>query len=189
MGRQSTNRVARSKSFTAAGVLRGLALAGTLTVVGAAAMPGTSGAASSPTTVTTAQNKTWGKILVLGNGTTVYRLAADPKNKSVCTGTCAKIWPPVVLVAGQKNPVGHGGITGLSTITRAGGAHQVTYKGVPLYRFVGDHKAGQATGNIKDTWGKWWVVNPANPRMTPVAVHSSAGTTTPTTVASSGAAY
>jgi predicted lipoprotein with Yx(FWY)xxD motif len=162
---------------------------GVLTIVGAAVLPGTSEAASSPTTVTTAHNKTWGKILVLGNGTTVYRLAVDPKNKSVCTGECAKIWPPVVLAAGQKSPVAHGGVTGLGTITRPGGAHQVTYKGVPLYRFIGDHKAGQATGNIKDTWGKWWVINPANPRVAPVAAHSSSGTATQSTVASSGAAY
>ena len=189
MGTTSMRQPARSRIGSAAAVLRGLALVGALTVVGAAALPGTSGAASSPTTVTTAQNKAWGKILVLGNGTVVYRLAADPKNKSVCTGECAKIWPPVVLAAGQKSPVGHNGITGLGTITRSGGAHQVTYKGVPLYRFIGDHKAGQATGNIKDTWGKWWVVNPANPRVVPVAVHSSTGNTTPTTVASSGAAY
>ena len=170
-----------------------VAVAMTVVGVGAAAgavvLPAAAGAASSPTTVTTAQNKTWGKILVLGNGTTVYRLTTDPKNKSVCKGECAKIWPPVVLAAGQKTPIGHGGVTGLGTITRSGGVHQVTYKGVPLYRFIGDHKSGQATGNIKDTWGRWWVVNPANPRVAPTAVHVSHGSTTPTTVAGSGAAY
>jgi predicted lipoprotein with Yx(FWY)xxD motif len=164
-------------------------LVGALTVAAAVMLPSAAGAASSPTTVTTAQNKTWGKILVLGNGTTVYRLAADPKNKSVCKGECAKIWPPVLLAAGQKSPVGHGGVTGLGTITRSGGAHQITYKGVPLYRFIGDHKAGQATGNIKDSFGRWWVVNPSNPRVAPTAVHTSGGGTTPTTVAGSGAAY
>jgi predicted lipoprotein with Yx(FWY)xxD motif len=170
-------------------LLRSLALVGVLTVAGSMVLPGTSGAASSPITVTTAQNKTWGKILVLGNGTTVYRLTTDPKNRSVCSGECAKVWPPVVLAAGQKTPVARGGVTGLGTIARSGGVRQVTYKGVPLYRFVGDHKSGQATGNIKDTWGKWWVVNPANPRVAPVAVHTSGGGTTPTTAPTSGAAY
>ncbi len=164
-------------------------VAGAFTGSAAVAAPTMAGAAAPPTVITVAHNGTWGKILVLGNGTTVYRLAADPKNKSVCKGECAKIWPPVLLAAGQKKPVGHGGVTGLGTIARSGGAHQITYKGVPLYRFIGDHKAGQATGNIKDTWGKWWVVNPANPKATPKAVQASGGGNAPTTVAGSGAAY
>ena len=151
-----------------------VAVAMTVVGVGAAAgavvLPAAAGAASSPTTVTTAQNKTWGKILVLGNGTTVYRLTTDPKNKSVCKGECAKIWPPVVLAAGQKSADRPRRRDRTRHHHPAGGVHQVTYKGVPLYRFIGDHKSGQATGNIKDTWGKWWVVNPANPRVAPTAV-------------------
>ena len=166
-----------------------MAIVGVGVTAGALVPPAPAGAASSPTTVTTAQNKTWGKILVLGNGTVVYRLTTDSKNKSVCKGECAKIWPPVLLAAGQKGPIGHGGVTGLGTISRSGGVRQITYMGVPLYLFIGDHKAGQATGNFKDTWGRWWVVNPANPRMAPTAMHVSSGTTTPTTVVSSGAAY
>ena len=150
--------------------------------------PAVAGAASSQTTIATTHNKTWGTILVLGSGATVYRLAADPKNKSVCSGTCAKVWPPVLLAAGQKRPVGRH-VQGLGTITRANGKHQVTYKGVPLYRFVGDAKTGAVTGNLKDTWGRWWVVNPANPRVAPTAVKTSGGGTAPTTVAGSGAAY
>ncbi len=165
-----------------------VALLGASGVAATFVAPTVAGAASSQTTITTAHNKTWGTILVLGNGTTVYRLAADPKNKSVCSGTCAKIWPPVLLAAGQKHPIGHH-VSGLGTITRANGKHQVTYKGVPLYRFVGDTKAGKATGNIKDTWGRWWVVNPADPRVAPSATDSSTGGSSPTTVAGSGAAY
>jgi len=167
-----------------------VALFGVSGIAGTFLQPGLAGASSSPTTITTAHNKTWGTILVLGNGTTIYRLAADPKNKSVCSGACATIWPPVLLAAGQSSPVGHG-VHGLGTINRANGKRQVTYQGVPLYRFIGDHKPGQATGNIKDTWGKWWVVNPASPRVAPAAAHPMSGgsTSTPTTVAGSGAAY
>jgi len=175
----------RKPQLLAAGII---ALLGVSAVAGTLVQPGLAGASSSPTTIMTAHNKTWGTILVLGNGTTVYRLAADPKNKSVCSGTCATIWPPVLLASGQKSPVGHG-VHGLGTINRANGKHQVTYQGVPLYRFIGDHNAGQATGNIKDTWGRWWVVNPANPHMVPTASHPASGGSAPTTVAGSGAAY
>jgi len=147
------------------------------------------GATTTPTTVTTARNTTWGKILVLGNGTTVYRLTTDPKDKSVCKGECAMVWPPVLLAADQRAPVARGGVTGLGTITRSGGARQVTYQGVPLYRFTGDHKTGQATGNIKDTWGRWWVVNPADPRVAPAAAHPTTAGSPTTTAAGSGVAY
>jgi predicted lipoprotein with Yx(FWY)xxD motif len=175
----------RKPRLLVAGIVGLLGVSG---IAGTLLQPGLAGASSSPTTIVTTHNKTWGTILELGNGTTVYRLAADPKNKSVCSGTCATIWPPVLLASGQMSPAGHG-VHGLGTITRANGKHQVTYQGVPLYRFIGDHKAGQATGNIKDTWGRWWVVNPANPHMVPTASHPASGGSAPTTVAGSGAAY
>lgn len=159
---------------------------------GLVAVPATAGAASSASTVVTvAHNKTWGTILTLGNGDTLYRLTADMPNMSMCSGACAQVWPPAVLAAGQTAPVGRG-VSGLGTITRSGGAHQITYQGVPLYLYVGDHKAGQATGNIKDAWGQWWVVNPANPHAVPTAAktsHSSSKSSKHPTSASSGAAY
>ncbi len=163
-------------------------LVGVVTLAGTLVLPATAGAATTTTTVAVTHNKKWGTILTVGSGVTVYRLTSDSKNKSVCSGTCAKIWPPVVLAAGQKAPVGKG-VSGLGSIKRSDGTRQVTYKGVPLYRFVGDHKAGQATGNVKDTWGQWWVVNPAHPTAVPTASTSSGGGSTPTTVAGSGAAY
>jgi predicted lipoprotein with Yx(FWY)xxD motif len=146
--------------------------------------PATAGAATSPIAITTTHNKAWGTILTLSNGSVVYRLTTDPKNKSVCSGTCAKVWPPVLLAAGQKRATGHG-VSGLGTITRSNGTHQVTYQGIPLYRYFGDHGPGQATGNIKDKWGRWWVVNPASPHVAPTEQHVSA----PSTAPSSGAGY
>jgi predicted lipoprotein with Yx(FWY)xxD motif len=188
MHEQPTERTAspgRSRCRVAAVVT---ALVGVVTLAGTLVLPGAAGAAATKTTVTTTHNKTWGTILTLGSGVTVYRLTRDPKNKSVCSGTCTTIWPPVVLAPGQSSPVGKG-VSGLGSIKRSNGTRQVTYKGVPLYRFVGDHKAGQVTGNVKDTWGQWWVVNPAHPTATPTASTSSGGGTAPTTVAGSGAAY
>jgi predicted lipoprotein with Yx(FWY)xxD motif len=164
-----------------------------LTAAGLAAptLAGPAGAATTPTTIKVAHNKTWGTVLVTGNGHVVYRLTTDPKNKSVCTGTCATVWPPVVLATGQKSPSGSG-VKGLGTITRPGGARQVTYQGVPLYLFEGDHSAGQATGNVKDSWGQWWVVNPAHPHAIPKATTAGSttkGTTKSTSASSGGVAY
>jgi predicted lipoprotein with Yx(FWY)xxD motif len=142
-----------------------------------------SGASAAPTTISLSQNKTWGPTLTLKNGHTVYRLTKDSKNMSVCTGKCATIWLPVVLASGQKAPVGSG-VSHLGSFTRANGTHQVTYDGIPLYTFVGDEKADVITGNIKDTWGQWWSINPSSPLTAP----KKKGTST-TTSPSGGIAY
>lgn len=148
--------------------------------------PATAGASSSPTTITVSQNKTWGATLTLKNGDTLYRLTKDPKNKSTCEGKCASTWTPVLLATGQKTPVGDG-VSHLGSFTRTGGGLQVTYEGIPLYRFIGDKKAGQVTGNVKDTWGQWWSINPKSPLTPPKKSGGSSGTTT--TTGGGGIAY
>lgn len=180
----------RGMAAGAGGVLAGSLLAGLLGAGALAGFAGPVAAAGSATVITVAHNKTWGSILVLGNGDAVYRLTTDPTDKSTCTGACAVAWPPVVLAAGQDKPIGRG-VSGLGTITRAGGARQVTYQGIPLYSFVGDHGAGQVNGNVKDAWGQWWVVNPAHPHAVPAAAGGSgksSGAKTPGST-SSGVAY
>ncbi|MCU1362734.1 MAG: hypothetical protein JWM55_562 [Acidimicrobiaceae bacterium] len=150
-------------------------------VLGVTAEPLASGASSSPTTIVVSQNKTWGPTLTLKDGDTIYRLVKDSTDKSVCSGKCATIWTPVLLAAGQSTPAGVG-VTHLGSFTRTGGAKQVTYEGIPLYRFTGDKKAGAVTGNIKDTWGQWWSINPKSP-LTPPKKKSGGGTTTTSPIA------
>jgi predicted lipoprotein with Yx(FWY)xxD motif len=130
--------------------------------------------ASPSATIAVSQNKTWGPILQLSNGQTVYLLTKDTKNHSVCTGACAKAWPPVVVSKGG-HPQGNG-VSNLGTIKRAGGKLQVTYEGIPLYTFVGDHAAGDVTGNIKDKFGQWYVVNPTHPQTVPTETSGSSTT-------------
>jgi predicted lipoprotein with Yx(FWY)xxD motif len=167
-------------------VLRDFALASGALLLASAGVATVSGATASPTTISLSQNKTWGPTLTLKNGHTVYRLTKDSKDKSVCTGKCATVWLPVLLATGQKTPVGNG-VTHLGSFTRANGTHQVTYEGIPLYTFVGDKKADVITGNIKDTWGQWWSINPASPTTPPKKKGGSGSTTT--TTAGGGIAY
>jgi len=143
--------------------------------------------ASSPTTIMVEKNRTWGPILALSSGWTVYRFVPDGTGKSTCYGKCAQVWPPVLLGMGQKEPMGEEGVAHLGAITRTNGTRQVTYEGIPLYLFIGDKKPGQVTGNIKDSFGQWWTVNPAHPMATPKA--SGSGSSTTTTLPSSGVAY
>jgi len=167
-------------------ILRNGALLASGAILVATGVATVSGGAASPTTIAVAQNKTWGPTLTLKNGDTLYRLTKDSKNKSVCTGKCATIWVPVLLATGQKTPVGSG-VSHLGSFTRANGAHQVTYEGIPLYTFTGDKKAGQVTGNVKDTWGQWWSINPASPTTAPKK--KGGGSPTTTTTSGGGIAY
>jgi predicted lipoprotein with Yx(FWY)xxD motif len=99
-----------------------------------------------------AQNATLGKtILTTTKGRTLYSLSAETKGRFICTGTCLSTWHPLLVPAGTKPK----GPVSLGTIERPEGKTQVTYKGLPLYSFDGDTKAGDANGEgIKDV-GTW----------------------------------
>jgi predicted lipoprotein with Yx(FWY)xxD motif len=157
-------------------------------VLGAAAC-GASSAATTPTakaaspalTVSTVHSDSLGTILVDQSGLTLYRYTPDGTGKTTCTGACAAAWPPLVLPTAATHLTGKDGVTTseLGTIPRPGGAKQVTFKGMPLYRFAGDTAAGQTKG--QGVAGAWFVVSTSAPPATP-AVAPTATTAAPTTV-------
>ena len=93
-----------------------------------------------------------GTLLVAGsNQMTVYEFDQDVANSgtSACTATddCIATWPALTVPAGTTPTSGPGVPGKLGTITRAdSGALQVTYNGVPLYFYSGDHAAGDSNG-------------------------------------------
>ena len=95
---------------------------------------------------------------VLANikGLTLYTLSGEKNGRFICTGSCLKSWPPLLVAAGTtpKGPVA------LGTIKRPEGKTQVTFKGAPVYTFSGDSKKGEANGEgLKDV-GVWHAVTP-----------------------------
>jgi predicted lipoprotein with Yx(FWY)xxD motif len=87
----------------------------------------------------------FGMVLTGPNGMTLYTHVGDTATSSSCTGSCATTWPPLET---KGQPTAQPGITGqLGTLTRLDGGTQVTYRGLPLYYWQGDTKAGDATGN------------------------------------------
>jgi predicted lipoprotein with Yx(FWY)xxD motif len=51
-------------------------------------------------------------------------------------------------------------------VRRANGSQQVTYAGHPLYRYVGDTRAGQTTGEgLTDFGAGWDVITPAGKKI------------------------
>jgi predicted lipoprotein with Yx(FWY)xxD motif len=131
--------------------LLGTALAGAGT--GSSAPATSSGPASSSSgpvlKATTIKGVT---VLTNAKGLTLYWFAPDTPTKSVCNGSCAAYWPPVL--GAQKAGTG---VTGkLGTIKRADGTTQATYDGHPLYTYIGDSGPGQANGNNIDLNGGFW---------------------------------
>jgi predicted lipoprotein with Yx(FWY)xxD motif len=97
-------------------------------------------------------------VLTDSSGRTLYWFAPDTPSKSVCYGTCAAYWPPVI-----GNPAAGPGVTlsKVATIARTDGTIQVTYAGHPLYTYIGDTAPGQANGNDINLNGGFWHEVPA----------------------------
>jgi len=110
--------------------------------------------------VKSVQNGVLGKILVNGSGRTLYHYSSEAKNAVKCTAACAATWPPLYVAAGVT-PVAAPGVTAslLSTVKRPDGKLQVTYKGLALYLFSGDKKAGDVKG--QGLSGSWHAITPA----------------------------
>jgi len=108
-------------------------------------------------TVTAATNPTLGKILVNGQGMTLYVFGADTPGTSNCSSACLQNWPALTVASG--NPTAGSGVSGtLGTITRSDGTKQVTFNGMPLYTFVRDTKPGDANGQGIAAFGGLWTV-------------------------------
>jgi predicted lipoprotein with Yx(FWY)xxD motif len=88
---------------------------------------------------------------------TLYSLSVEKNGRFVCTGSCLKDWHPLAIQAGVK-PTGP---VKLGTVKRPDGSLQVTYKGLPLYTFDSDKRAGEANGEGFKDVGTWHAATPA----------------------------
>jgi predicted lipoprotein with Yx(FWY)xxD motif len=137
-------------------------------------------AVSAPTktgaTVKIAHSSKYGTLLVSASGFTLYQLASESKGTIKCTGSCAKIWPPLLLTGGAK-PVAGKGVSQakLGTIKRPDHGTQVTYNGKALYRFASDSKPGAVTGQ-----------NVAGFHVVLLSANSASGTASPATTTGGG---
>jgi predicted lipoprotein with Yx(FWY)xxD motif len=146
-----------------------------LFVVAAAALAGSSlaGGAIAPTVKTTSVG-TLGKVVVSASGRTLYHYTDETRGKVDCTGSCAKLWPPLLVKAGVK-PVAGPGIAKakLGVVKRPDGTSQVTYGGLGLYLYAGDKKAGDTKG--EELENSWFAVSPAAKIVKQKAASSSGG--------------
>jgi predicted lipoprotein with Yx(FWY)xxD motif len=112
-----------------------------------------------------AASSSLGRILVNGQGRTVYLFQKDTGKASTCYGACAGVWRPVTATGAPQG--GTGAVAAkLGTSKRSNGVRQVTYNGHPLYTYAGDAKPGQTKGQAVDEFGaEWYVLSPAGKKI------------------------
>lgn len=99
-------------------------------------------------------NTTVGKMVVTGDGATVYIYLPDQTHPSetTCTGDCANDWPPVTLTTASPDVSGIDK-SRIGLVVRPDGTRQLTLDGYPLYRFAGDLRPGETRGeSVGNTW-------------------------------------
>ena len=92
-----------------------------------------------------------GVIVTDPKGMTLYTFTKDKTGVSNCTGDCAQLWPPYIA----KSQTGTGSAS-ITVIKRSDGTMQYAWKGMPLYYYAQDTKAGDTSGN--GVGGVWSVV-------------------------------
>jgi predicted lipoprotein with Yx(FWY)xxD motif len=140
---------------------------------GAAAGSGSGTAAGSGSGASLAVASTsLGKVVVDGQGMTVYVYDMDTKGAtaSACTGACASLWP-AVEVTGTPQVSGVSGTVG--TIKATDGGEQLTIDGWPVYTYASDTAAGDVNG--QGVGGIWWAVGPDGAKITSGGGTGSAG--------------
>lgn len=150
-----------------AAVLAGCGSSGTPTSSSSASTPTTtpssSTSGSGAVTVSSASVSGLGEVLVNGQGHTLYIFEPDKHARVTCVSTCAQLWPPLKLASGQKaTAAGQVNAALLSSLPDPEGGQVATYAGWPLYTYVSDSTAGQATGQgLETSGGLWYVIGPA----------------------------
>ena len=155
-----------------------LVVLGLVLVMAASSCGGTTSSGSTPTTATstpttaatpttastftvqTAQATVNGKtitILTNAQGQTLYYFTSDTASKTVCTGSCAQAWPPL-LFTGTGNLTASTALPGEVEVYANANGKQVIYNDHPLYTYSGDTAPGQTYGG--GLFGKWFVATP-----------------------------
>jgi len=120
-------------------------------------------AAAMAAKVGTAESR-FGTLLVDGRGHTLYAVTKDGRGPSQCYGTCAKAWPPF-YTSGRPTAIAGAKASYLGTTRRRGGRRQVTYRGRPLYFYIGEKQAGQILCQNVFEFGGFWRILRANGAM------------------------
>jgi len=100
------------------------------------------------------KNPSFGDILESKNKLPLYYWTVEKRagGKVRCTGSCARLWPPLVVKSRAAVPATMPGIKGeFGVIKRPDGRLQVTFRGLPLYAYHHDPPNTVLCNNV-DGW-------------------------------------
>ncbi|MGH9028248.1 MAG: COG4315 family predicted lipoprotein, partial [Acidimicrobiales bacterium] len=129
----SPRRIVRALAVAGASIVVGasVTVGGSLAATSSAAGASTRGHDSGHNAVVTTEHSEYGTVLANRQHRTVYLLTSDTRNHSTCSGTCAGLWPP--LLVKSKRVTFKGVEKHLLGAIPHGKKWQVTYAGHPLY--------------------------------------------------------
>jgi predicted lipoprotein with Yx(FWY)xxD motif len=168
----------RTSTLTRFAALAVLAFTGSLAAIAFAMSPAA--------TVDAASNSKLGEqVLVSSQGRTLYALNPETTSHLLCkSSACLKFWPPVTVASSKTKLEAGSGVQGrLGILRRSNGMLQVTFRGLPLYRYAGDHAKGEANGQgLQSFGGTWHVLSTASDpsTATPTTPATTTTSTTPT---------
>jgi predicted lipoprotein with Yx(FWY)xxD motif len=163
---------------------RRLLLAGLLGTLTASALLAVAALAASTLTVRSAANSTLGETVVVSpTSRTLYSLSGESSHHLLCKSSeCAQFWPPLIVPSRATRLKDGTGVHGtLGLIKRPNGSLQVTLRGKPLYRYSGDHGAGQSHGQGIRSFGGTWHAVTASAAATSPPISSSPPMSPPST--------
>jgi predicted lipoprotein with Yx(FWY)xxD motif len=161
----------------------------------AAPVPKTAAPKAAPNALIARNIPKMGTVVTDVHGWTLYRFDRDKAKPPTtnCNGKCAQIWPPA-LTDGNPKLVGVNPLF-VGTLRRADGTLQLTLRGWPLYRYIGDPRPGAWKG--QNVGGTWFVSAPDGsknltclpPPHPPVSLPAAPASTPPTKSTDSGGSY
>jgi predicted lipoprotein with Yx(FWY)xxD motif len=125
-----------------------------LLAIGIAALAVPVAHAAAPPPVVALRHSPFGRILARADHQALYYWTVEKKagGKIVCTGSCAKLWPPLLVRSAKAVPRTVAGIRGrFGVVRRPGGALQVTYNGLAVYTYVHERPDQVLCDNV-DGW-------------------------------------
>ena len=87
-----------------------------------------------------------GRSVELTNGRSVYYSDRDGRNKSNCNDACLDAWEPI-LAADYAHTQGE-----WTTFERSPGVRQWSFRGMPVYRYIGDTRSHSEDGSDVPGW-------------------------------------
>jgi predicted lipoprotein with Yx(FWY)xxD motif len=98
-----------------------------------------------------------GAVVTDEKGFVLYRFDADTPNPTTsnCNDKCTQVWPVLTTADGNLPQLEGVDPALVKMIKRPDGVSQVVLGNWPLYRYIGDTKAGSWKG--QGVGGKWWV--------------------------------